>query len=29
MWDLLDEAAADLPHAAPSKLFERFLRWCG
>ena len=27
MWNYLEEAAKDMPQAAASELFERFLRW--
>jgi hypothetical protein len=27
MWDHLEEAARDMPHAPASDLFDRFLRW--
>ncbi|GIF03677.1 hypothetical protein [Actinoplanes siamensis] len=27
MWDYLEEAAKDMPQAAATELFNRFLRW--
>lgn len=27
MWDELESAAGDMPTAAPSELFERFISW--
>ncbi|GAA4928588.1 hypothetical protein [Actinoplanes utahensis] len=27
MWEHLEEAARDMPHAPASELFDRFLRW--
>ncbi|MEV6343860.1 hypothetical protein [Actinoplanes sp. NPDC051851] len=27
MWNHLEEAARDMPHAPASELFDRFLRW--
>jgi hypothetical protein len=27
MWDYLEEAARDMPHAPASDLFDRFLHW--
>ena len=29
MWDSLEQAAYDMPHAAASEMFARFLRWTG